>query len=1509
MAPQPKNDAIQLRRLTDASSHDAHDGLDRTRSEDRIIGRTEPDQTDSKTVTPQSPDEDPYKHLTEDEATILKRQIAAPEINTGFLTLYRYASINDVLIIALSCVMSIGSGATMPLMIIVFGSLQGTFQDFFQGGGDFDAFSRELGRTVLYFVYLAIGGFVATYTSTVGFIYTGEHISAKIREHYLEHCLRQNIGFFDKLGAGEVTTRISADTNLIQEGISEKVGLTLAAISTFFTAFIIAYIKYWKLALILSSILVALVAWMGSASNLLMKYSKQSISAHALGGSLAEEVISSIRNAVAFGAQDRLAKQYEKHLDKAEFSGFRSKSAMGIMMAGIIVIVQLGYGLAFWQGGQFVVYEGLPFEKVLITVMAVVLGSFSIGNVAPNAQAFATGLAAASKIYSTIDRESPLDPFDDSGDKLEQVQGSIRLENVKHVYPSRPEVVVMDDVSLVVPAGKTTALVGASGSGKSTIVGLIERFYEPVGGVVYIDGHDISSLNLRWLRQQISLVGQEPTLFGTTIFENIKHGLIGTKHCTESDEHQRALIVEAARKANAHDFISGLPNGYETNVGTTGFLLSGGQKQRIAIARAIVSDPKILLLDEATSALDTKSEGVVQVALEAASESRTTIVIAHRLSTIRNAHNIVVMAHGKIVEQGTHDELLQKQGVYFDLVTAQNIARRSDVPEDGEPSSQNEEEEFVKPDLKESWSKEGDGVQGPGLTKAHRISTSPSAIVLGPRIDASPEANHSLWASAKFIASFNKNEKIAMVTGLFFSIISGGGTPVQAVLLSKAISTLSTALRPSNLAQVKKDSDFWAAMYIMLAGVLGTAYVVHGILFAKCSERLIHRARYAAFRALLRQDISFFDLDTNTAGALTSFLSTKTTDLAGLSGVTLGTLLTIATTLIAGLIIGIAIGWKLALVCTSTVPVLLACGYFRFWVLSHFETRSKNAYSNSASYASEAVSAIRTIASLTREADVLSQYRQSLAAQQRRSLVSVLKSSLLYALSESLTFLILGLCFWYGGTLIARGEYSMFQFFVCFMSVIFSAQSAGAFFSYAANMSKAYAAAQELKALLDRKPTIDAWSQEGEVISNADGHIEFRDVHFRYPTRPDQPVLRGIDLNIRPGQYVALVGASGCGKSTTISLLERFYDPVKGGIFIDGKEISTLNISSYRALIAIVSQEPTLYQGTIKENIVLGTSDISASDSSIERACREANIYDFIVSLPDGLDTTVGSKGALLSGGQKQRIAIARALIRNPKILLLDEATSALDSESEHVVQAALDKAAKGRTTIAVAHRLSTVQKADVIFVFDQGRIVERGTHNELLQKNGYYAELAMSRSGAEWFSAGLASSFPDIGLDDYDLSQPRMCNAELKPGCKVFQVPRTDVSKTSEVSISAEDLGPPQTAEDLQTQVLVFQHRGKFHAVDHQCPHSSFPLSKGATFDIEDFGVVLSAGLMCPKHGWSFDLFTGTSDRGNYLLNVWDVQLRWVQGQAPSPTNGQGVDASESIDKEVWVRRKQRIG
>jgi ATP-binding cassette subfamily B (MDR/TAP) protein 1 len=324
----------------------------------------------------------------------------------------------------------------------------------------------------------------------------------------------------------------------------------------------------------------------------------------------------------------------------------------------------------------------------------------------------------------------------------------------------------------------------------------------------------------------------------------------------------------------------------------------------------------------------------------------------------------------------------------------------------------------------------------------------------------------------------------------------------------------------------------------------------------------------------------------------------------------------VTTTLTSAIIISLVIGWKLALVCMSAIPVLLACGFYRFWMLAQFSRRSKAAYESSASYACEATSAIRTVASLTRENEVWDTYHDQLVTQAAKSLISVLKSSVLYASSQALMFLCIALGFWYGGTLLAKGEYGLFQFFVCFSEIIFGAQSAGSVFSFSPDMGKAKAAAAEFKKLFDRKPAIDIWSSEGEPVGSIEGTIEFRDVHFRYPTRPDQPVLRGLSLTVKPGQYVALVGASGCGKSTAIALLERFYDTLSGGVYIDGKDITRLNINSYRSCLALVSQEPTLYQGTIRENVLLGTDRDDIPEEAVVQVCKDANIYDFIVSLP-----------------------------------------------------------------------------------------------------------------------------------------------------------------------------------------------------------------------------------------------------------------------------------------------------
>jgi ATP-binding cassette subfamily B (MDR/TAP) protein 1 len=336
-------------------------------STDTTLPITEVSQLDlSKAAEVQEDtDDDPYQHLPESEATVLRNQVITPNVESGVAALYRYASRNDRIIIFISAVAAIASGAVLPLATIIFGGIQSSYQGFFLGKTSQNEFTSHVNSLVLKFVYLAIAEFITTYIGTVGFIYTGEHISAVIRQHYLQSCMRQNIGFFDKLGAGEVTTRITHDMNLVQEGISERVSITLSSLAAFISAFVIGFVLNWKLTLILSSVIVALFLVVGIASTFIVKYTRQSIEAYALGGTVVEEALSSVRNAVAFGTESRLAKQYDHHLKRAEFLSYRTSVSVALMFAGMMLVIYLNYGLSFWVGSKYLVQDTIPLSTVL----------------------------------------------------------------------------------------------------------------------------------------------------------------------------------------------------------------------------------------------------------------------------------------------------------------------------------------------------------------------------------------------------------------------------------------------------------------------------------------------------------------------------------------------------------------------------------------------------------------------------------------------------------------------------------------------------------------------------------------------------------------------------------------------------------------------------------------------------------------------------------------------------------------------------------------------------------------------------------------------------------------------------------------------------------------------------------------------------------------------------------------------------------------------------------------
>ncbi|KDR82180.1 hypothetical protein GALMADRAFT_240715 [Galerina marginata CBS 339.88] len=1252
----------------------------------------------------------------------------------SFSQLFRYSTKLEIFLDVIGIVAAIATGAAQPLMTLLFGNLTQNFVAFAQaiaqaqqgvpGAADkipeaAANFRRGAAQNATYLVYIGVGMFVCTYVYMCIWVYTGEVNAKRIRERYLQAILRQDIAYFDDVGAGEVATRIQTDTHLVQQGISEKVALVFNFTGAFVCGYALAYARSWRLALAISAVLPCFAIIGMLMNSFVVTYKQLSLKYTADAGTLAEEVIATVRTAQAFGTQYTLAGLYDGYVDLSLKVEVKSSIAHGCGLALFFFVLYSAYALAFSFGTTLINSGHANAGEVINVFLAILIGSLSLALMAPEMQAVSNGRSAAAKLFQTIDRVPAIDSADTGGLKPSSVEGEIVLEDIKFAYPSRPTVEVLKGTSITFRAGKTAALVGASGSGKSTIISLVERFYDPTFGSVKLDGHELKDLNLKWLRSQIGLVSQEPTLFATSVKENVAHGLIGTQYENLTEEKKSALIEEACIKANAHDFIKLLPLGYDTMVGERGLLLSGGQKQRVAIARAIVSDPRILLLDEATSALDTQSEGIVQDALDKAAAGRTTITIAHRLSTIKDADVIYVMGEGAVLESGTHDELLQLGGGYAKLVEAQKLREGADLSSD-EPA-----EEYIPLARKE-------------IPLDRRYTNRSLASEISEQKQMTPGADgrrredddYSMYYIFKRMAPLARSQWRDYCLATFFAIITGMIYPGFGVVFATGVNAFSMVDKADRRAAGDRT-----ALWLFLIAIISTVTLgAQSYLFAKSAAHLTSKLRSLSFKAMLRQDIEFFDRDNNSTGSLVSKLSDNPQKFHGLAGITLGAIIQTISTLISGSILGLAFIWRIGLVGIACTPLLLSVGYIRLRVVVLKDQDNKKAHEESAQLACEAAGSIRTVAALTREDDCLRVYSRSLEDPLRNSNRTAIWTNMLYAFTQAIGFFIIALVFWYGSLLVSRSEATIFQFFIGLMSTTFGAMQAGNVFSFVPDVSSAKGAGSDIIKLLDMKPDIDADSKSGKTIGEKaiEGHIRFEGVSFRYPTRPGARVLRNLSFEVQPGTYVALVGASGSGKSTIIQLIERFYDPIAGEIYLDGNKITELNVQEYRKHLALVSQEPTLYAGTIRFNILLGATkpQSEVTQEEIENACRDANILEFIEGLPQidhclfrGFDTDVGGKGSQLSGGQKQRIAIARALLRNPKVLLLDEATSALDSNSEQVVQAALDEAAKGRTTIAIAHRLSTIQNADRIYFMKDGHVIEFGTHDQLLESRGAYYE------------------------------------------------------------------------------------------------------------------------------------------------------------------------------------------
>ncbi|KAJ0551150.1 putative ABC-type xenobiotic transporter [Helianthus annuus] len=1233
------------------------------------------------------------------------------KIKTGsFRSIFMHADGTDMFLMALGCFGAVGDGIAMPTMLLFTSTIMNNIGD--SSSFTVDVFTDKMNKNAVNLCYMAIGIWVACFLEGYCWARTAERQASRLRSAYLKAVLRQEVAYFDLnvTSTAEIITSVSNDSLVIQECISEKVPVFLMNISVFSSAYIVAFILLWRLAIVGVPFIIVLVIPGLIYGRVLLNLSRKTREEYNKAGTVAEQAISSVRTVYSFVGENKSSLEYSAALEGTVKLGLQQGLAKGVAIGSNGVAFAV-WSFLCWYGSRLVMYHGASGGTVFAVGAAIATGGLSLGSGLSNVKYFSDAMAASERIREIIIRVPEIDSDNMEGEILEQISGEVEFKNVKFTYPSRPESLIFKEFNLKVPAGKTVALVGGSGSGKSTVIALLQRFYDPQRGEICVDGVRIDKLQLKWLRSQMGLVSQEPALFATTIKENILFG----KEDATMDE-----VIEAAKASNAHNFISQLPQAYDTQVGERGVQLSGGQKQRIAIARAIIKSPRILLLDEATSALDTESERVVQEALDQAAVGRTTIVIAHRLSTIRNADVIVVVQDGQVVESGSHHNLIQlENGLYTSLVRLQET-KRNDAPPTPYP-------------LGPSSVTAAFDVHNTSSCRQPMFSRSSSASSVNNiggenmNMNITSRVNQEFPVpSFKRLLAMNIPEWKQALLGSAGAILFGAIQPLYAFALG---SMISVYFLPDH-EEIKRRTMIYALYFLGLAVFSMVVNIIQHYNFAAMGEYLTKRVRERMLSKMLTFEIGWFDREENSSGAICSRLAKDANVVRSLVGDRSALLIQTFSAVTIACTMGLVIAWRLALVMIAVQPLIIVCFYCKLVLLKNMSQKAMKLQDGSSKLAAEAVANLRTITAFSSQTRILKMLHEAQKAPMHESIKQAWYAGFGLGFSQSLMACTWALDFWYGGKLISDGHLGSEALFQTFMILVSTGRVIADAGTMTNDLAKGSDAVQSVFAVLDRYTLIEPEDPDGEKPEIITGHVEIHNVDFAYPARPDVMIFKGFSINIEAGKSTALVGQSGSGKSTIIGLIERFYDPIKGVVKIDGRDIKSYHLRTLRKYIALVSQEPTLFAVTIRENIVYGASK-EVSESEIIEAAKAANAHDFITVMKDGYDTWCGDRGVQLSGGQKQRIAIARAILKNPTVLLLDEATSALDSQSEKVVQEALDRMMVGRTSLVVAHRLSTIQSCDTIAVLEKGRVVENGNHGSLLARGpagAYYSLVSLQK-------------------------------------------------------------------------------------------------------------------------------------------------------------------------------------
>ncbi|MFI6344044.1 ABC transporter ATP-binding protein [Streptomyces sp. NPDC050560] len=1140
----------------------------------------------------------------------------------------------------------------------------------------------------------------------------------------------------DELSTGQVVGRATSDLQLIQ-GLLFMLPMTIGNVLLFLISLVI--MAWLSLPLTLVALAVAPAVWFiakRSRTRLHPATWYAQAQAAAVAG-VVDGAVTGVRVVKGFGQEEqetgKLAevgrRLFAGRLRTVRLNATYTPALQAVPSLGQVAMLALGGWLAV-RGeitlGTFVAFSTYLAQLVgPVRMLAVVL---TVGQQAR---------AGVERVLELIDTEPTL--ADGTKELPADAPATVEFDDVRFGYDTAPRArPVLDGLSFTISPGETLAVVGSSGSGKSTVSLLLPRFYDVSHGAVLVGGHDVRELTLDSLRAAIGLVPEDSFLFSESIRANIAYG--------RPDATQEE-VEAAARAAQAHGFVTALPDGYDTRVGEEGLTLSGGQRQRIALARAILTDPRLLVLDDATSAVDARVEHEIHDALRGVMAGRTTLLIAHRRSTLGLADRIAVLDGGRLADIGTHEELTERSALYRRLLTDPDELGGVSP---GHPLPAGPTEETG---LRDELDAEFDAERGitPRLWTGDRKPESADGTTLSA-MPATPELVAQVEALPPATDTPAVDEARAVLPETSYGLrrlLRGFGRPLGLSLLMVAADAGLGLLLPvlirhgidQGVNRLALGAVWTSAVLALVAVVVQwSAQIGETRLTGRTGERVLYTLRLKIFAQLQRLGLDYYERELS--GRIMTRMTTDVDALSTFLQTGLVTAFVSVVTFFGILVVLLVIDVQLALVVFATLPVLIVGTYF-------FRKQSVKAYELARERVSvvnadlqESVAGLRIVQAFRRERAGAERFsarsRDYRAARIRGQLLISVYFPFVQLLSSvaAASVLVVGSGRIEAATLTTGALVAYLLYIDLFFAPV---QQLSQVFDGYQQASVSLGRIQELL----REPTSTRAADRPRSVGSLRGELAFEDVDFVYAADstdpegaaaglpgagaerapvPDEAALREVRLRIPAGQTVAFVGETGAGKSTLVKLVARFYDPTGGRVTVDGTDLRDLDLTGYRRRLGVVPQEAYLFPGTVRDAIAYGRP--GATDAEVESAARAVGAHDMIATLDDGYLHRVTERGRNLSAGQRQLIALARAELVDPDILLLDEATAALDLATEAQVTQATERLATRRTTLVVAHRLTTAARADRIVVMDHGRVAEDGTHDRLLAAGGRYARL-----------------------------------------------------------------------------------------------------------------------------------------------------------------------------------------